>query len=198
MLSEKAIIGTVLRFAIIFLIFICPWPGLNEFYTKYFMALGTAFFSRDEGRQLVEFRSHELIHGFSKLDVQMIVCNRELLDSSGKGQVRESEFDARSIGYVPTALTFALVLATPLPLRRKISSLLYGAILINGLILLSLQVRIWDVSPDLSLLTLPPLLKTIVDDLDYTLLTQMGVSFSAPVLIWMIVTFRRQDFILDR
>jgi hypothetical protein len=194
MFPEKNIFGIIARFAIIFAVFISPWPGIDELYSRYFMALGTAFFSSDDGRRLVEFRSHELVHGFSKLDVQMIVGNRDLADSSGKGQVRESEFDARSIGYIPTALTLALILSTPLAWRRRLLSLLYGLVLVNALILLSLQVRIWEVSPDLSLLTLSPFWKRVVDELDYALVTQIGVSFSAPVAIWILVTFRRRDF----
>jgi hypothetical protein len=33
----------------------------------------------------------------------------------------------------------------------------------------------------------------MADDLEYTLITQMGVSFSMPVLIWIFVTFRLED-----
>ena len=33
----------------------------------------------------------------------------------------------------------------------------------------------------------------IADALEYTLVTQMGISFSIPVLVWIAVLFRRQD-----
>ena len=42
-------------------------------------------------------------------------------------------------------------------------------------------------------MTIPPFLQTMLDDLEYTLLVQLGVSFSVPILIWILVTFRRED-----
>jgi hypothetical protein len=42
-------------------------------------------------------------------------------------------------------------------------------------------------------MTLTPFWQAVIDNLDYTLLTQMGASFSVPVLIWILVTFRGED-----
>jgi hypothetical protein len=101
--------------------------------------------------------------------------------------------DTRSIGWDPTALTIALILATPVPWRRRGWALLWGLVLVNLFILFSLQSWIWNASPNISLTTLSPFWKEMADDLEYTLITQMGVSFSMPVLIWIVVTFRLED-----
>lgn len=95
---------------------------------------------------------------------------------------------------VPTALTIALVVATPIPWRRRAWALLGGLILIHLFIVISIAVHIWDASPVVSLLTFTPFWQQVADGLDYTLITQYGASFYVPVLIWISVSFRGQDF----
>jgi len=47
----------------------------------------------------------------------MTLGNRALVDNSGKGLAEIVDLDTRSIGWMPTALTMALILATPVPWR---------------------------------------------------------------------------------
>ena len=98
-----------------------------------------------------------------------------------------------ALGWLPTALTVALIVATPVPRRRRCWALLWGMLLIHSFVLFSVAVYIWNESTTVSLVTLSPFWKEIADALEYTLVTQMGVSFSIPVLIWIAVLFRRQD-----
>ena len=94
---------------------------------------------------------------------------------------------------MPTALTAALVLATPISWRRRLIALAGGLVLIHLFILVSLQSWIWNNSTGVSLLALSSFWQQAADDLNYTLMNQLGVSFSVPVIIWVLVTFRRQD-----
>jgi hypothetical protein len=66
-------------------------------------------------------------------------------------------------------------------------------LLVHAFILFSIQAWIWNESPDLSLSNLSPFWKEVADNLEYTLITQMGISFSMPVLIWIVATFRERD-----
>ncbi len=191
--SSGRVIGAVARFAIIFGLLILPWPGWNGIYGGYFRALGQAAFSRQDAQRIVLFQPHELHHGFSTLDSQMTLGNRALTDNSGKGQAQRIDLDTRSIGWMPTALTMALILATPVPWRQRAWALAGGLLLIHAFILFSLQVWIWDESPALSLIDLSPFSKRIMDELEYALITQMGASFSVPILIWILVTIRREN-----
>jgi hypothetical protein len=101
--------------------------------------------------------------------------------------------DTRSIGWVPTALTMALILATPIPWRRRGAALAGGLVLVHCFILFSLQAWIWDNSSDVSLMRLSGFWQEVAGELDYALINQLGASFSVPVVIWILVTFRRQD-----
>lgn len=189
-LREYRLIAILVRFALIFGLLIYPYRGLDEGYASCFRFLGTIVFDRDGDARVVRFRAHEIQHGFSTLSTQMLVANRELVDSSGRGKALLVDLDTRSIGWIPTALTIALVLATPIPWRRSARALFWGLVLIHILILFSLQVAIWDQWAELSSHAASPLWQTIVDALYYTLITQMGASFAAPVVIWIAVTFR--------
>ena len=190
---QPSIIGAAGRFIVVFGLLVLPWPGWNEMYGGYFRALGQAAFSRQDDRRIVRFQPHHEQHGFSSLDTQMTMSNRALLDNRGGGLAEIIGLDTRSIGWMPTALTMALILATPVPWRQRGWALLWGLLLIHAFILFSLQVWIWDESPALSLIDLSPFWQTIMDDLQYTLLIQMGASFSVPILIWILVTIRREN-----
>jgi hypothetical protein len=192
------ILGAVGRFAVIFGLLILPWPGWNPGYGSYFRALGQAAFTRQDGRQIVWLQPQPVRHDFSSLDTQMTLGNRDLIDPHGNGKAEIIGLDTRSIGWIPTALTMALILATPVPWRQRAWALLWGLLLVHAFILFSLQVWIWDESAALSLFRIPPVLQTILDGLEYTLLTQLGASFSVPILIWVLVTFRRDDLFARR
>jgi len=192
----RTIIGFVCRFAVIYGLLIIPWPGWNDLYARYFESLGQTVFSRDGEKCVVTFVNHPLQHGFTSLTTDMIIRNRDQINPSGKTPAKVVNLDTRSIGWVPTALTLSLILATPIPWLRRMRATLLGMLLIHGFILFSLQASIWNNSTDLSILTLTPFWKWIVDGLDYTLLTQLGASFSVPVLIWIVVTFNRKDTVL--
>jgi len=193
MRPSKQIISAVGGFIVIFGLLMVPWPGWNGIYGGYFRALGQAAFSCPDEQRVVLFEPHPMQHGFSSLDTQMTLGNRSSTDSSGRGRADIVDLDTRSLGWMPTALTMALILATPVPWRQRGWALLWGLLLIHAFILFSLQVWIWDKSPALSLLNLSPFWQTMMDDLEYTLVTQIGASFSVPILIWILVTIRREN-----
>ena len=182
----------LLRFVVIFGLLIAPWPGLNQAYSCYFQSLGQMVFgtSGEGPRKVTVEPSSGKREG---LDTRIVLQNTALTAGDGKKLVRAEEIDSRSIGWVPTALTVALVLATPIPWTRRLTALAAGLVLIHLFIFLSLQSWIWNNSPSVSLLTLSSFWQHAVDELNYALMNQLGISFSVPVVIWTLVTFRRQD-----
>ena len=193
MFQNKKLIGAFVMFVVIFGVLIVPWPGWNAIYSSYFRALGELAFSRQNDRRVVLFEHDQLIHGFSSLDTRMTLGNRALIDANGNGKAKKITLDTRSIGWLPTALTVALILATPVPWRQRGWALVWGLLFVHIFILFSLQVWIWDKSSELSLMATPAYLQTILDEMNYTLLNQLGCSFSVPILIWILVTFRREN-----
>ena len=187
------LIGFVFRFVCIFGILIASWPGWNDCYGHYFRGASQAALNFGETKRMVRLTPNQGQSIHANIDTLMSMGNRDLLDATGKGLVERTGLDSRSIGWLPTALTMALILATPIPWRRRGLALLGGLILVQGFILFSLLSWVWDNSSDLSLMTLSPLGKEVFDELSYALINQLGASFSVPVLIWILVTFRSQD-----
>jgi hypothetical protein len=190
---REPIAAFALRFAFIFGLLIFPWPGWDETYGHYFQALGSAAFREDHGPRAVVFSSYPPPIGEPGVNTRIELANRDLLDENGRGLMKRTELNTRSIGWVPTALTLSLIAATPIPWYRRVKALVGGVILVHAFILFSLQAWIWNNSPDVSLLTLSDFWKKVADGLDYTLINQLGASFSVPVLIWILVTFQSRD-----
>ncbi len=194
MSPRNLIVGFLWRFALVYGLLILPWPGFNKIYGGYFRTLGQMTFSRDGGQRYLQFEAvPEELH--RQLDTRVALVNRDQLNREGKGPVRYLELDSRGVGWVPTALLLALILATPVPWRRRGVAMMLGIISVHGFILFSMASTIWNNSTDLGLLTLAPFWKSVVAGLDESLITQMGASFVVPVMIWIVVTFRRQDVV---
>ena len=122
--------------------------------------------------------------------MRIVIVNRALMNPDGSGPVRN--LDA-GFGWLPVALLMALILATPISWRRRGVAILLGVLCMHVVILLALRFIIWNESMEISLVTLPPFWKTISNGFRDALITQFNPAI--PVLIWILVTFRRGDFI---
>jgi hypothetical protein len=176
-----------LQFALIFSILIAPWPGQTAAYGAYFRTIGQDFFDTLGEGSNIQFSADSN----GSFDTAVMLSKA---DDRKTGRSWRRELDSRSIGWIPTALVVALVLATGLPWRRRLGALLAGVALTQAFILFSVLTWVWDYS-SLSEYSagLGPTWHSIAAELDYTFLDQLGISFSAPVLIWALVTFRKQD-----
>ena len=175
------------RFTFVYGLLIAPWPGFNDIYARYFRGMGQCVFAKGNDRCILNFEAvpQDLHH---LLDTRIVLINRDQLDRNGQGPVRYLELSTRSLGWIPTSLVVALVVATPLPWRRRKWSLLFGLLAIHGFILFSVAIYIWNSSLSFSLIELGPRARQVMAGLEETLVVQMGVSFIVPVLIWMFVT----------
>ena len=190
---RNPLVGFAWRFALIYGLLILPWPGWNRCFCKGFCAIGNAVFDGNDEVRQTYFEPYRTVHGLSALDARITISNRWLANRNGTVPVTVLGLDTRSVGWVPMALTVSLIAATPLPWRRRGPALAGGVALIFAFILGSVALYLWNESTDVLLVTLTPFWKGIADAIEYALITQIGISFSMPVLIWMVVTFRRSD-----
>lgn len=183
----------ILRIAVIFGLLIIPWPGFRDAYGDYSRWIVNSVFGRDHGDFLIHAEAHQRVRGLATMDSQIVMANTTLI-SDCKCPADYLGFDSRAICWLPTALTIALILATPIPWRRRLASMLIGILLIHLYILAVFAIYIWNQSTTIGVITLPPFAKLITDALEYTFVTQIGPGFAVPILIWILVTFRQKDF----
>jgi len=121
-------------------------------------------------------------------DTQVTLTNMKVRGARGR-----MEITTRTMGYLPTAFAVALVLATPLPLKRLIPALGLALLLISCFVGFQFYLRLVDVlsQPDpLNVYHLGAFMKAAVRILIKTLSLTPVTGYIAPVFCWIIVVFR--------
>jgi hypothetical protein len=129
-------------------------------------------------------------------ETTIVVANLALRNAQRETPARHLDVDLRGVAWVPLVWLAALILASPVPGRRKAVAFFWGMLAIHAFILFSLGVYIVnqsDAASGLHLVELSSWAKELTDELENILITQMGASFVVPVLLWILVTFRRED-----
>lgn len=201
MWRRKPLVRFLGGFALWYGLFILPWSGLAVAYGRYFRCLARQAFAEDGDRRSVTFEASP-IEGTHSLDTRIVVANREPAVPAALHQAKILDLDSRAIGWVPTAFLLALILATPIPWRRRCVAVFWGGLAIHLFVLLALAMYIFNETGQVGGLSFdawPAGAKVIADGLEETLITQMGAGFVAPVAIWIAVTFRSNDvkFLVD-
>jgi hypothetical protein len=114
-----------------------------------------------------------------------------LMNADDSGPVRHLDFDTLGLGWRPTALLIALIVATPISWARRRWALFWGLIWQNAFLLVFLGFLIWNESSEISLVNLTPFWKHLASNFKDALVGQAGLA--VPVAIWVLVTFRRID-----
>ena len=183
-------------FILVYALLIFPWPGSRDLYGSYLRSVAKVVLAENNSRRILRFEEVPLSKRNHTLDTRITVANREQLDANGSGRAVMLDLDSHGVGWVPTALLTALIVATPVSWSRRAWALLWGLLAVHAVILFSFQVYIWnqsDTASGLDLIAFTPFLKTIVSGLEETLITQLGASFVLPTLIWILATFRGAD-----
>ena len=185
----------LVRFALVYVLLLLPWPGLRETYSAYFRVLGSMVFSTENERCEVSFEIPEQNLPRPR-DTRIVIVNKALMNYDGSGPVRNLDFDAHAVGWRPIALLAALIFATPLPLGRRIRALAFGTLGIHAFLIVFLAVGIWIEANELPLaffVPVTPFWKAVATGVGTVMVAQMGLFI--PVLVWILVTFRRAEMI---
>ncbi|HWZ95184.1 MAG TPA: hypothetical protein VNW30_08325 [Opitutaceae bacterium] len=186
MLPHKTIAVFSVSFLLFFGLSLVPWPGLPAVCGGYFRAVGSLVFDSKTGPRSLEFEPHEA-H-----DTRIVIINRELMQPDGSGPVRNLDLDSFGFTWRPVSLLFALILASPVSWPRRARALVAGGVCLQGFLLLVLGFSIWNQSTEIALVTLSPFWKQTAENISHILVGQLNIA--SPFLIWLVVTFRREDF----
>ena len=191
MRAAGPVVRFLLWFALLYAALIAPWPGWNAAYGRYFRALNAGVFAREGPRRIVRFGEDTgPQQGF---DTAITLADAGRTNAAGRMPARVLRLNSRSIGWIPTALFFALACASPVPWRRRARALALGLPIVHLFIVVSVGAYLWNESVSLGVESLSPWGRWVAAALEETLVTQLGVSFVAPALIWLAVTFRMSE-----
>jgi len=187
MLRRNPIVLFLCRLAISYALLAAPWPGLGQAYGRYFRAIGRMVFAADDGQRQLSFETPGE-NSPRPNDTQIVIVNKALMRPDGSGPVRNLDV---KFGRESMALLLALILATPVSWPRRGWAALWGLLAIHGVIFTFLAFCIWNESAEVLLVTVDPFWKAVASGGKQALAGQ--VNLAVPVLIWLLVTFRRED-----
>ncbi|MBU0718111.1 MAG: hypothetical protein KJ749_07680 [Planctomycetes bacterium] len=181
---------TLLRFSslalLVYVVLILPWPGVRETYRAGYCATGEFLFGRFGSSGVVRYEPRAK-GGLE--DVDVILGKRTKL---GTGEAPVAMSTGR-VGYVPAAVVVALILATPIPWRRKWRALVWGLVLVNLFVAFrsALQLLYWFSVPTPVQIHQPgPFWAAVLSAAYEFLFIAPACSFLVPVLVWAMVSFR--------
>ena len=122
MLRRNPITSFLLRVAVAFALLAAPWPGVKEAYGTYFRAVCRMVFPAENEKRELSFETAGE-NSSRPNDTRVVIVNKALMQPDGSGAVRNLDVD---FGWQSTAVLVALIVATPLPWRRRGWALLWG------------------------------------------------------------------------
>ena len=191
LITPKGAIRFFCLFLLAFGLLMAPWPRLGRAYTKFYSAGAAFLFGSFGPTGAVTF---EPIHN-SEHDLHVTLYNRAHIGRDSEGAAIRTRHNSRHAGYMYAAFLAALILATPLPLKRKMWALLLGMILIHCLIALQLALRIFHAftNEQLSVFVLSLFWRRVLSISNQAFAVNVTFGFVVCVFIWFLVCFRRKD-----
>ena len=188
MASARRIAIFVCSVAIVYAALLWAWSIIGPGYASAFRAVSTLMYSDMGAYGTVRFSP--LAQPDAHRDTTVVLRN---YSDRKEGQF---EISSRFIGYLPTAMLSALVICTPIPLRRRLTGLAAGLALVHLFIALRMWVvLLWAFGDPRSVAMYHPgpVGRGILEFLIEVLYVSLTGAFVAPIIIWMIICFRRRN-----
>ncbi len=186
MIAHSPVGRFAIRLVLVYGLLIVPWPGLKEGYGTLFRSCGDSLFGSFGSQGVVSFRAPPTKHAAW----DTVAHFRKRGNASGW----KLEFSAWSWGYLPTAAVVALVFATPAPWKRRWRAMLLALGLVQVFVVLRVAVMLFYSFQWESLFVMSPFWGKFLEWICAAFSTSPVTSFFVPVVIWLLVAFRRADW----
>ncbi len=186
------IIKFLLIFSITYVVLLLPQTGIDRKYENFFRNIGNKLFG-NFGKEGVLMLKEEYGEGY---DTRIYLSKKSLLQKNNDYKAEIFPINSRRIGYISTAFLFALILATPLALKRKLVAMIIGLFLITLYAMLKLRVLIlhfYTLTKTTGLYQLPDEKKSIEFWSDFFARPNTPVYYVV-IIVWIAVSFSKKDF----
>jgi len=137
----KSSLVFALRVIAVYAVLAFPWTGWHRQWARILQGLATAACHSTGSATEITFAPWE---DSSRTDgIRATIVNRDLMNANGSGPVRTVDIKQGALELSPLALYIALILATPLPWKRRSWQLAAGLILVQGVMLAFLRFCLW-------------------------------------------------------
>jgi hypothetical protein len=176
----------LLRFAATFLLAyaagIAAWPLLERAYAALFRTSGETLLAPFVPRGTVVFRPRAADEP-GGADTEVVVKKR------GNPKEVQVNFGSRKTGYLPAVFLIALIVASPVPRRRRVVALLWGLLAVHVLVAARVGGLLFATWRD------PAAGGTVITTIQNALARRVWASGEiGVVLIWILTTFRIADW----
>lgn len=183
------------------LYWIVPNSGLDKWYSKQYTKIGNKLYGDYKGKAKVEIKEEEK----GKIILTKIMSKSQIAKATADArrkrqtaiQVNHAQFQNNLWleAWIPMMLILSLILATPIPFKRRLLSLLLGLAAVTIFIAFKYWVRfVVDINRHgwLEMGTQGDFMKNIFVQIN-TYLGFTGPSLFVILLLWALVTFRKGD-----
>ncbi len=180
-----------------------PWPGVQHAYARMFQGAGNIVFARfwfwSEGtvvfHNIDSLKPGDLPPGVGTIQADATRDTVMVLRKVRAPQVGNLRTSSRYIGYSPTAMLVALVLATPIPWRRRGVALLWGMGFVHAFIVLRVTLTLaangFAADKGYALFSPSEFWYGMLSRAQTLLADDPSVSFVVPMMIWFLVIGRQ-------
>ncbi len=179
--------GFLCRVALVYALLVAPWPGWELAAGAYFRVVAHGVLGGVRDNREVTFEPYP----DQPERTRVVIVNPALMNREGAGPVRNVDVDLDRLGLRPLALLLALIFATPVSWTRRFRAALAGVLLLHVCLLAMLGYLLWVESAEVLLVEFTPGGKALATGLKSATFAQVVIAL--PVLIWMLVTLRRED-----
>jgi len=171
-----------------YVLLLAVWPVARHVYTPYYCMVHNALFHQFGTYGGARFKTIRPAQPDHEVQAVLTAWSPKL----GRKIEGNMTYPLRVLAYMPTITLLALVLATPLTRKRMLWALLGGVTLITAFVALRTAIKLWlkfeEAAPQLSAGGLEALRVA-----SGALIDTPGSHYTAAILIWALVCFRRED-----
>ena len=192
-INAGQVLKSLLVLAVIYCLLIACWPVVGRAYSCLYRGGANFLFGSFGSKGIVEFNTLKK----AEYDIEVFLYNIDHRNQDGTLRGLETSHSSRRDAYIYIAFLVALIAATPISVKRKLWALLWGTIFIHCFIAMKLYLRLIDAfsREPLCVITISPFWGRIFYAVHQMFVENVNSGFVAAVLIWILVSFRRGDWV---
>ena len=191
MIKRKPVLFFLLKAFLVFSLFALPLKIYNDAYSKMYRSISNSIFGKFHGTGFSQFLVTDV-----PFKVFIHVGNTQLKGQDGSYKTATSRVNIRYRGFLPTILFLSLLIATPIPIKRKIVSALIGFSLLTIMVLFIQWIHLLYMCQEnkwLGLSEFSPGTERKIEFLYAHMANYNGTTMMFVVVIWLLTSFRKED-----